>query len=92
MSLMCGLYVYKLSVFTYEGIYYEYVAKVLELLRQPLPHECVDSLWGDNVFGDFFRQHTTNPKKNRECLVTVRRQVPDHTLRCWPVPIPGVLL
>jgi len=99
VSLTCAPYFYKVSnVVT--PIYYAdddgaedaALSKILELLNQPMPHECLDSFLGDNAFGDFIRQHIISPGKERECLATLGRQVPDCTLRRWPVPIPGFFL
>jgi len=57
-----------------------------------MPDECVDSLMGDNAFGDFYREHTIHPGKDRVCLAQLGRTVPDCTLRRWPVPIVGAVL
>lgn len=98
VSLMCAPYYYKVSNVVEQSYYFnDYdddhaISKILEFLKQPMPHECLYSLLGDNAFGDFIRQHTISPGKERECLATLGRQVPDCTLRRWPVPIPGFFL
>merc|ERR1719330_61254 len=59
------------------------------IFQKRMPDKCVDSLLGDNPFGNFFREHTIHPGKDRVCLAELGRAVPDCTLNRWPIPLPG---
>lgn len=90
MSMTCASYFYKHGT----EILMDFMTGSLSQLpfRDHMSPECVDSLLGNNAFGDFVREHSIHPKKDAECLVKLGRQVPDCTLRRWPVSIPGSIL
>lgn len=88
--MTCSGYVYRSAKSAMDD--YEKNGEMKDLpFKERMPEECIDSLMGNNAFGNFFRENWISPKREYRCLKTLGEEVPNCTLRRWPVPIVGAV-
>lgn len=57
-----------------------------------VPDQCVDSLVGHNPMGDSIREALEYPGAEAKCMAKLSEQLPQCTLKLWPIPLPGTIM
>jgi hypothetical protein len=57
-----------------------------------VPDQCVDALVGDNPLGNFIHNSIEHPTVDAKCHTTLNQNLPNCTLKQWPIPLPGRIL
>jgi len=92
VAMTCSGYMYRSLTAAYNEFQSEFLSMKHLPFEDRMPAECIESLLGNHGFGNFIRQNMMSPKRDFDCLKTLGREVPNCTLRKWPVPIVGPVL